>query len=105
RPVPGPRPPRRASRPSSTQQLAPDRVIASLNEALAWYRDARVAIHAVGTVFAREDEQTALAVLRRAFETARAHAAVIAASAPAPSAQRADAGSLAARRAQVNTAI
>ncbi|HEY4908218.1 MAG TPA: mechanosensitive ion channel family protein [Methylomirabilota bacterium] len=94
--------------PDSERALTPDRVIASLNEVLAWYRAARMAIRAVGTgtVFGREDEQTALAVLRRAFETARAQAAVLAAaSAATPAAQRADAGPLAARRAQVNAAI
>jgi hypothetical protein len=60
----------------------------------------------VGTVFAREDEQTALAVLRRAFETARAQDAVLTAeSGPAPAAQRAEAGPLAGKRGQVSAAI
>jgi hypothetical protein len=92
--------------PASAPPVTPDRVIASLNQTLAWYREARVAMRAVGTVFAREDEQTALAVLRRAFETARAQAAVLAAaSGPTPTAQRADAGPLAGKRAQLNAAI
>src|SRR3989442_14487018 len=87
--------------PDSERSLTPDRVIGSLNQTLAWYREARVAMRAVGTVFAREDEQTALAVLRRAFETARAQAAVLAAaSGPAPAAQRTDAGPLAGKRAE-----
>jgi hypothetical protein len=92
--------------PDSERPVTPDRVIAALNQTLAWYREARVAMRAVGTVFAREDEQTALAVLRRAFETARAQAAVLAAgSGPAPEAQQAKAGPLAGKRAQVNAAI
>ena len=90
----------------SEPPITPDRVIASLNQTLAWYREARVAMRAVGTVFAREDEQTALALLRRAFETARAQAAVLAAgSGPVPGDQHAEAGPLAGKRAQVNAAI
>jgi hypothetical protein len=92
--------------PDSERSLTPERVIASLNQTLAWYREARVAMRAVGTVFAREDEQTALAVLRRAFETARAQAAVLAAgSGPATAPQPAEAGPLAKKRAEVNAAI
>src|SRR2546430_13197016 len=92
--------------PDSERSLTPDRVIGSLNQTLAWYREARVAMRAVGTVFAREDEQTAVAVVRRAFETARAQAAVLAAaSGPAPAAQRAEAGPLAGKPAQLNATI
>jgi len=87
--------------PDSERSLTPDRVIGSLNQTLAWYREARVAMRAVGTVFAREDEQTALAVLRRAFETARTQAAVLAAgSGPATTPQPAEAGPLAKKRAR-----
>ncbi len=92
--------------PDSEPSVTPDRVIASLDQTLAWYRQARVAMRAVGTVFAREDEQTALAVLRRAFEVARAQAAVLAAgSGPATAAPRAEAGPVAGKRAEVNAAI
>ena len=94
--------------PDSEHSITPDRVIASLNQTLAWYREARVAMRAVGTVFAREreDEETALALLRRAFQTARAQATVLAAaSGPAPAAQRTEAGPLAGKRAEVNAAI
>jgi hypothetical protein len=52
-------------------------VLASLNQTLGWYREARVAMQAAGVVFATQDEQTALAVLRRAFDIARAEAAVL----------------------------
>ena len=90
----------------SKRSITPDRMIASLNQTLAWYREARVAMRAGGTVFAREDEETALALLRRAFETARAQATVLAAaSGPAPAAQRTEAGPLAGKRAEVNAAI
>ena len=58
-----------------------DQVIASLNRALVWYRQARVAMRslnaATGSVFTRDDEQTALGVVRRAVETARAQAALL----------------------------
>lgn len=64
--------------PSSDHPITPDRVIASLNQTLSWYREARVAMRAGGTIFAREEEQAALTVLRSAFEAARAQAAVVA---------------------------
>jgi len=61
--------------------LTPDYVLASLNGALAWYQQARVAMQSVdgGTGFAdlREDRQTALAVLKSAFDLARAQAAAL----------------------------
>jgi len=92
--------------PNSERPITPDRVMASLNQSLAWYRETRVAMRAGGTVFAREDEQTALAVLRRAFETARAQAAVLAAaSGPATAPQHATAGPLAGKRAEVNATV
>jgi hypothetical protein len=92
--------------PDSADPVTPDRVIASLNEVLAWYREARVAMRAVGPVFAREDEQTALAVLRHAFETAQAQATLLgtgSGSATVP--QQADAGPLAGKRTQMKAAI
>src|SRR5262249_10032982 len=70
------------------QPTTPDQVIASLDQTLGWYRDARLAMRGVGSLFGREDEQTALAVLRRAFETARAQAALLAGSAPAAAASQ-----------------
>src|SRR5215813_7034420 len=36
----------------------PDQVIASLNQTLAWYREARLVMRGVGSVIGREDEQT-----------------------------------------------
>jgi hypothetical protein len=66
----------------ATPALTPDYVLASLNGALAWYQQARVGMRSVesGAGFAdlREDRQTALAVLKSAFELARAQAAALA---------------------------
>jgi len=65
----------------TTPALTPDYVLASLNGALAWYQQARVAMQSVesGAGFAdlREDRQTALAILKSAFERARAQAAAL----------------------------
>jgi len=62
--------------------LTPDRVLASLNLTLAWYQQARVTMQTVddgsGVADTREDKQTAVAILRRAFDVARAEAAAIA---------------------------
>jgi hypothetical protein len=65
-----------------TPPLTADRVLASLNHALAWYQQARVAMQAVdeGSGFAdtREDRQTAVAIVQRAFDVAKAQAAAVA---------------------------
>ena len=62
--------------------LTPDRVLASLNQALGWYQQARVAMQSVdgGSGFAdtREEKQTALTILQRAFDVAHAQAAALA---------------------------
>ncbi len=77
----------------------------SLNQALAWYRQARVGMRAAGVIFAQEDEQTALRVLERAFDAARAQASVLdLEKGPATEAQQAD-GPQAAKREQVTAAI
>ena len=105
----GAAPSRNGSAPSGStpeQPFNPEQVMASLNETIAWYRDARVAMHGMGSVFGQEDEQTALAVLRAAFEKARAQAALLAArehgtaSTPAT-----DAGALTGKRTEVEAAI
>jgi hypothetical protein len=86
--------------------LTPERVLASLDQTLTWYREARLAMRALGTVFTREDEQTALAVLRRAFETARAQAALLAVGGESATAPRpASAGPLEGKRTQALAAI
>jgi hypothetical protein len=71
-----------SDKPSPTSALTPDTVMASLDRVFAWYRQTRVVVRSsdsiVGGVFARDDEQTAREVLKRAFEVARAQAAVVA---------------------------
>jgi Mechanosensitive ion channel len=69
--------------------MTPDHVVATLNRSLGWYQEARVVMRSLeastGEVFARDDQQTALTVLRRAFDTAQAEATLVGLdSAPAP---------------------
>jgi hypothetical protein len=54
--------------------------MASLNRAAGWYRHARLVVRALdGTgIVSRADEQTALRLVQRAFDVARAQAAVLA---------------------------
>src|SRR5215471_6031453 len=92
--------------PDSDRPFTQDRVIAHLNQTLAWYRHARVAIRTLGAVFAREDQQTALAVVRRAFETAKLQAAALKlVGASATENQPTQTAPLAGKRAEVNAAI
>lgn len=92
--------------PQTQRSLTRAGVLASLTRTLAWYREARVAMRGAGTVFTPKDEQTALAVVRRAFETARAQAAVVAAeTSSAATAQPTDTGPRAGRLAQLKAAI
>jgi Mechanosensitive ion channel len=87
-------------------RLTQDQVIGRLNQTLAWYREARVAIRALGAVFTRDDEQAALALLRRAFETAKLQAAVLkVADASTTQPRPAQSDSNAAKRAELNAAI
>jgi len=67
--------------------LTADAVLASLNAAIEWYRDARVTMRAVnraGALFAAEDQETARQALQRAFAGARARAALLKQSPDAP---------------------
>ena len=70
-----------AAAPAPDPPFTADQVVASLNRTLAWYRQARVAMRtlnaATGSVFTRDDEQTALLIVQRAFDTARAEAALL----------------------------
>jgi Mechanosensitive ion channel len=85
--------------------FTPSDVLASLSQALTWYREARVAMQATSAVFAPQDEQTALAVLQRAFDTARAEAAVLNVDkGPTPAPRPAEAQK-AEKRAQADAAI
>jgi len=105
----GAAPPANGSAPTGSppeQPFTPDQVMVSLNETIAWYREARVAMRGMSTVFGQEDEQTALAVLRAAFEKARAQAALLAArERGTASTPAADAGALAGKRTEVEAAI
>src|SRR5262245_49231432 len=64
----------------SSSSLTADGVMASLNAAIDWYRDARVTtreVNRVGALFAAEDQETARQALQRAFAVARARAALL----------------------------
>lgn len=96
----------REAAPISEQRITSDRVLGSLNETLGWYREARLVLRPNGAAFAREEEQTALAVVRQAFETARAQAALLVTGRSAPTTTpQADAGPLAGKRTEIKTAI
>ena len=105
----GAAPPSKGSAPSGSvpeQPFTADQVMVSLNETIAWYREARVAMRGMGSVFGQEDEQTALAVLRAAFEKARAQAALLAArERGTASTPAADAGALGGKRTEVEAAL
>ena len=64
-----------------TPAITPDYVLASLNGALAWYQHAHVAMQSVdggaGATDLRDDRQTTLAILKAAFDLARAQAAAL----------------------------
>jgi hypothetical protein len=67
-------------------RIAPGDVLTALNQTLDWYRQARIVMRSVssaggGILFSRDDEQIALRLLARAFDTARAQATLIAADA------------------------
>ena len=88
----------------------PESVMASLQRALAWYQDARVDMqelrNVLDTDFDRGEEQTAQRVVQRAFDAARARAALVARRAR-PGTQEAAprAGARADRRAELKAAI
>jgi hypothetical protein len=67
---------------ASDPPLSADQIIASVQRALAWYGQARVAMRSLnattGSIFTRDDEQTAVRILQRAFDSARAAATVLA---------------------------
>ena len=67
-------------KPSVPAGRSPDQVLASLNRAMTWYRQARIVMRSVdgSGVFGRADEQTALHLVGRAFDVARAEAALLA---------------------------
>jgi Mechanosensitive ion channel len=74
----GPKPDAPAS-PNAPAGRSPDEVLASLNRAMTWYRQARIVMRSVdgSGVFGHADEQTALRLVGRAFDVARAEAALL----------------------------
>jgi hypothetical protein len=75
---PGPKPADQPN-PSVPGVRSPDQVLASLNRAMTWYRQARIVMRSVdgSGVFGHADEQTALRLVGRAFDVARAEAALL----------------------------
>ena len=73
--------PKPATQPSPDTLAArsPEEVLASLNRAMTWYRQARIVMRSVdgSGVFGHADEQTALRLVGRAFDVARAEAALL----------------------------
>jgi len=72
--------------PGVAAPRTPDQVLASLNRAMTWYRQARIVMRSVdgSGVFGHADEQTALRLVSRAFDVAHAEAALIARTSAAP---------------------
>jgi Mechanosensitive ion channel len=84
-PKPAEQSPKPAEQPAENAASAPpartpDQVMASLNRAMTWYRQARIVMRAVegSGVFGPADEQTTLRLLGRAFAVARAETALLA---------------------------
>lgn len=78
--------PKSAAPPNAAVSAArtPDQVMASLNRALTWYRQARIVMRSLdgSGVFGHADEQTAVRLLGRAFDVARAEAALLSRDGP-----------------------
>jgi hypothetical protein len=76
---PKPEAPAESSATSLAPGRPPEQILTSLNRALSWYREARIVMRSVeGTgVFGQADQQTALRLLGRAFDVARAEAALL----------------------------
>jgi hypothetical protein len=72
---------RTPSPPSATAPAArsADQVLESLNRSMSWYRQARIVMRSIdgSGVFGHADAQTALRLLGRAFDVARAEAALL----------------------------
>jgi len=77
--APKPAAPSTADAASPAPSRTPDQVLASLNRAMTWYRQARIVMRSVdgSGVFGRADEQTALRLLARALDVAHAEAALL----------------------------
>jgi hypothetical protein len=95
--------------PPAEERARPQEVMASLERVLAWYQDARLVMQAARGVLdsdlARDEEQTALRALQRAFDAARARAAVLAQDERAGGPGASPRGQRAERRATLQAAI
>jgi hypothetical protein len=73
--------PASASPDGSSVPFSADEVVAALGQTLAWYQQARATMRAINTtadpIFAREDQETVLRLLQRAFDAAHAQAALL----------------------------
>jgi ABC-type glycerol-3-phosphate transport system permease component len=80
--------------PPPDESLTPEVVMTPLSDALTWYRHARVVMRSVadagGGLFAREGEDLALRLLQRAFDVARAKAALVPDERPGTAEQSSD---------------
>jgi hypothetical protein len=95
--------------PSTEDRARPKEIMASLERALAWYQDARLVMQAARSILlsdlAHDEEQTALRALQRAFDAARARAALLAQADGAGSPVSSPRGQRAERRAKLQAAI
>jgi Mechanosensitive ion channel len=87
----------------------PDDVLGVLRRTLTWYQSARIAMQAAndatGGLAVREDEQTVLRVLQRAFDGARAETALLEHSGATTTSGKPPGGTRAERRATLETAV
>jgi hypothetical protein len=85
--APPPKRPDTEPSPNAPVARSPAQVLASLNRAMSWYRQARIVMRSVdgSGVFGHADEQTALRLVARAFDVARAEAALVGRDTPAAS--------------------
>lgn len=85
---------------------SPEQVLASLNRAIAWYRHARIVMRSIDGigVFDSTDEQTAVRLLGRAFDAARAQATLLGQETDAPASAGAD-GRRGERRAKLEATV
>jgi hypothetical protein len=72
--------PAASANPGISPPRPPDQVLASLNRATTWYRQARIVMRSVdgSSMFGHADEQTALRLVSRAFDVAHAEAVLLA---------------------------
>ena len=86
-----------------------EEVLGPLKRVLAWYQQARIAMQsandAMGGLIVREDEQSLLRVVQRAFDVARAQAVLVERSGTTTAASSAPTTSPAERRAQAEAAV